>query len=219
MADPNNALIADHCLVLMFVCKAANTSIKHAIGDAVRLPDYGLPADEFAPHRKFDLYFPTPNKLSILRLKQENYRVIGFARHPLARVVSCYKNKIRDRLHKPFTRKYGNQVWQNMPFQSWCEFLCQVPDGISDQHFRSASWGMIGDDGRLIPDRIFRVDDQNWWDELRNDLIEWSGLDIGSERFANKTDGKDWQSFYTPELRKSVSDRYATDLRVFSYDA
>lgn len=217
MADPNNALIARHKLVMMFICKAGNTSVKRALADALKIPNFDAP-ERLQPHRRFDLAFPTPNKMDAYALRQRNYLVCGIVRHPLARLVSCYEDKVcGDKLFGPLGRKYDGKFRHGMPFEAFVKAVASIPDGQADQHFRSMSWDMLTESGELIPNRLFKVDSPDWWGELRTAILDHCRVDIGGERRENKSTHADWREYYSPATQHLAEKRYARDMTEFGY--
>lgn len=217
MADPNNAIIYQHRIGCMFICKAGNTSIKRALADALDLPDADMVRDVMKPHKRLDLHLPTPNKDDVWRLRADGFLTFAVIRHPLARLVSCYADKIEAGFHAPFARKYRGQVWQGMQFAEWIAFVHRIPDGKSDQHFRSMAWELMTNEGRIIPEHVIKIENDGWWERLRGLIYDHCGLDIGPERHENAVRHRGWQSYYTPETRALAAERYADDLRVFGY--
>lgn len=217
MADPNNAVIYDRRLVCMFICKAGNTSIKRALADALDLPTADHAPEPLRPHRRFDLHCPTPNKMDAYALREQGFTVFAVVRNPLARLASCYVDKVRGRLHGPFRRKYGDEVRKGMSFDEWVRFVARTPDGKSDQHFRSMAWDLLTEADEVIPENVFRVEDRDWWRGLRSLLRDRCGVDIGPERRENASGLADWASFYGAETRGLAEDRYAADFKAFGY--
>lgn len=220
LADPNNALIASHRIVMMFICKAGNTSVKRALADALDLPPNDAVPEQLQPHRRFDLAFPTPNKMDAHALRAAGWLVCGIVRHPLARIASCYEDKIcGGTLFGPFARKYGGTIRANMPFADFVDAVCAIPDGQADQHFRSMSWDMATDAGEIVPEHIFRVEDNEWWQDLRRTILNHCEVNIGGERRENASRMKNWRGYYSPKSLAAAKLRFARDLRLFGYDA
>lgn len=207
MADPNNMLLHEHRLCLMLICKAGNTSIKWAIAGAMGLEE---------THRT-DLYFPTPNKADAQRYRDEDYLVLSVIRHPLARIASCWLDKVSSeaRFHQPFRRKYGGKIRPGMSFPEWVRLVGEIPDGIADQHFRSMTWDLVTDE--VVPETI-KIERDDWWSVLRTRISNHCGMDIGRERWENRTK-TDWRSMYDEETKALAVNRYKRDLEIFGYDA
>lgn len=206
MADPNNLLIHDRRLCLMLACKAGNTSIKWAVAAAMGLD---------GTHRT-DLYWPTPNKADAAGFRDRGYVVAGIVRHPLARLASCWRDKVAERLHAPFRRRYGGAIRRGMAFGEFARVVASIPDGLADQHFRSLTWDMVWN-SRPVPDFIFKSDAPGWWDALRGLLRTRCALEIGPERRENVTGG-DWRALYDAETRAIAAARYREDFTWFGYD-
>ena len=205
MADPNNLLIHEHKLCLMLICKAGNTSIKWAIAKALGVPE---------THRT-DLYYPKPNKADAKRYRKRGYLVLSVVRHPVSRLVSCWRDKVSNPkgFHKPFARKYGNRFKPGMSFDQWAAFVADIPDGIADQHFRSMTWDLVVDD-EVVP-QVIKIESPEWWAQLRGRIADHCGLDIGEERKENKGRGPAVDNVPMDLIRE----RYAQDFQRFCYDA
>ncbi len=219
MPDPNNVVMYDQKLVCMFTCKAGNTSVKRALGDALDLPHVDGMPDRLAPHRRLGLYLPSLTKLDARAFRQMGFLVIGFARHPMARLASCWRDKVAGpHFHHPLARKYGDRFWHKMPLGAFVRAVADIPDGVADQHFRSMTWDMVGQDDEMIPERLYRVDEPGFWETLRADLSGRCGIEIGEERHDNKTGaGSDWRRLFDAETLAVAERRYADDFRHFGY--
>lgn len=217
MADPNNLVVHPHRLVLMLTCKAANTSVKRALADALDLPRLDVP-ERLEPHRRIEVHLPTINKADAFELRQRGYLVVGFARHPLARLASCWRDKVQRAFHKPFARKYGDAVRPKMPFAAFVDFMARTPDGVADQHFRSMAWELLDAAGLKIPTALFKVDDDGWWESLREVVAGGCGLDLGPERQENRSADGNWQALYDGPHEAIARARYARDFTAFGYD-
>lgn len=201
MADPNNLLIHEHQLALMLICKAANTSIKWSVADAMGLE---------ATHRT-DLYFPTPNVEDVARLKDEGYLALSVIRHPAMRLLSCWRDKVSNpnRFHQPFRRRYGGVIKPGMSFEAFVDVVSDIPDGVADQHFRSMSWDLVHD-GKVVPE-VIKIEKPDWWMRLRDRIKTHCGLDIGPERKENQTKVNGMSD--NPKIRE----RYRQDFQRFGY--
>lgn len=216
MADPNNTVIHRHQLVICFIAKAANTSIKRAVGNVLGLPVIHAFPPRLAPHRRLDIHLPTAPIADVLALKKCGYLAVATTRHPLARLASCWKDKASTHyFHKAFARKYG--LKPGMPFDDFVRFVAETPDEHSDQHFRSMTWDLIHK-GRVVPDHVLRIEDAGWWNELRRLIKEHCDLDIGKELHENKSGPAGWRTLYTPGLMDVAKERYAEDLENFGYE-
>lgn len=207
MPDPNNIVLHEQRVVLMLICKAGNTSIKQAVGSALGLRNVAQWQHELS----------TANKAACRHLRTQGYRVLGTVRHPLARLVSCWADKVERsaQFHEPLRRKYGERVWPGMPFADFARFVCGVPDEAADQHFRGAAWDLCATS--LVPDTLLRMENPTWWDALAG-VLRAQGLEIGPARTENRTGrGADWRQMYRPDLRTLVERRYADDLEAFGY--
>lgn len=206
MADPNNIAMHDLRLVLMLVCKAGNTSVKKAFAGALDLD------------RRIDLVLPTINKRPAREMREEGYLLVSVVRHPLARLASCWADKVvcPDRFHRPFARKYGAAIWPGMGFDAFVRFVAGLDDGIADQHVRSMAWDLVDDEG-IVPGLVLRQEESCWWQQLRVAVHDHCGLDIGPELRVNASDPERIKGIWTDELRALAQERYRQDMEVFGY--
>lgn len=187
----------------MMICKAANTSIKSAFSACLGLD------------MRLDLVLPTPTKHDAGRLRLKGYRVVTVVREPAARIASCWQDKVRDRFHKPFERKYGAAaIHAGTTFGQFIKFVHRTPDGVADQHFRSMTWDLYHDDFGLVPDTVLKVEDPEWWEKLR-EIAKSRRLDIGPRRQENQSRVDARPAQWTDELAALVRERYADDFASF----
>jgi len=221
MPDPNYLVLNNRKLILMLICKAGNTSLKRAMASALCISpnDSARHRDgRRDPYRELKIYFTVENRTEAWNLRECGYTVISVIRHPLARLVSCWAEKIDGVFHKPFLYTYGTRVGPGMPFDEWVEFVCSLRDEESDQHFRSMAYDLMTVDGKLMPEFIFKVEDVDWWKKLRALLIKRCDIDLGGESRLNSTGaGRNWQMYYNPRLLHMAGRRYKRDLEVFGY--
>lgn len=204
---PNHVFLPRFRLVLSLTPKAANTSIKQAMLEAmkrrVRLRTNGYRAY----HRswlRLDLSEASPD-----------YLVIGVVRNPEDRLKSCFKNKIRDRgTTEPLRQQYG---WpESLDFSEFVDRVCEIPDENADVHFRGQVYSMSVD-GELRPDHIIRFEDLTagpGWTRFRELVENQTGLQLRKDLpHRNATDSRPLS--VDPKTRAKIRERYAEDYQIF----
>lgn len=169
MPDPNYILIPGE-VALLLPAKCANTSIKQAI--ATRL---GRPVDLNSPRWFVDIHdperLPYATTDEIVAAREKGVPVVGVIRDPVARLVSCWRDKVAGKYQLEF-RKPGSIH----PGMSWDAFVWAVsttPDEEADQHFRSLCADLViqGEDPELCLSADSSSSLALGWRHLRNTLL------------------------------------------------
>ncbi len=146
-------------------------------------------------------------------------RRIGFVRHPLDRLESCYADKfiLRPRAGRSFLPDLIALGFRaEMTFAEFVERACEIPDEMADgdgKHFRSQYFDLADEDG-LIPTFIGRFEKMaEDWQRVRD--MAWTGIELPSLAHLRKTGrhGVEW----TKQARSAAIARYATDFTAFGY--
>jgi len=146
-------------------------------------------------------------------------RRIGFVRHPLTRLESCYADKfiLRARAGRSFLPDLIALGFRaEMTFAEFVERACEIPDEMADgdgKHFRSQYFDLADEDG-LIPTFIGRFEKMAGdWQRVRD--MAWAGIKLPSLNHlrASARDGVEW----TEQARSAAIARYATDFKAFGY--
>lgn len=170
-------------VIWVMIPKNANTSIKQALDDV-----YLIKTEDVANY---------------------GYTKIGFIRNPYDRFQSCYRWAFfRDELPRTF-EQYESLVNSDMTFAEFAQVVANdIPDEISDKHFRSQTT-RIEDVGGL--DFIGRVETLNEdWKTLQR---EFQLRDLPSER-VNATSGNvEW----TAHTRQLIYERYKKDFSFYAF--
>ncbi len=188
-----NAVFHDLRLIWTLIPKAAVNSIGHA-------------ADLFRSERSIEWR----SRRYVLEVVPSYYR-IAFVRHPLRRLASCWKNKVRDKLHRTY-HLFG--VFEGMPFPDFVRIVADIDDSRADKHFRAASWDLTDGEG-LAVDFLGKVENiERDWDlltEVLRDAFDWTLKPIGH---LNSTPG---EVEYDEATRELAAKRYAADFDLFGY--
>jgi hypothetical protein len=150
----------------------------------------------------------------VLQMAGEYYR-FSFVRNPLARLYSCYRDKVvnaQNRRKRCTLRTYG--MYFGMSFDEFIKRVSELPDSYSDQHFRSQS-ALLSYKGELFVD---------YWGKLERFTDDWApissqfNLDVPSR--SRRVSGEAIPLCELPLTRQSlelVMKRFEEDLDLFDY--
>lgn len=155
----------------------------------------------------------------------ENYFTFAFVRNPWSRLVSCYRDKIRNEASgtdtyfdiregvanclAPFAEFKGG-----MTFDEFVKAVVNIPDDRANQHFKS-QYLFITDKQRQV-----NVNFVGRFESITEDLREvWNKarfpkLDIPHLK---KTPKADFRDFYNETTKCLVAERYEQDIKLFNY--
>ena len=202
--DPLNIALESPRVIFMLTPKAANTSVVQAVGDALGIPG------------RADLALPTVDKAEAVRRKSYGWLVVAFVRHPVDRLISCWRDKVSEpgRFHEPFLRKYGTAVRPGMPFGDFAEMVCATPDEEADQHFRSQAHELMIGPEAAFGDLVRFEDLAQGWNRVCREIAR-RGLVLGVLPHANRSRAK--RPAVPGPLREKIMRRYQQDYSVFNY--
>jgi len=143
--------------------------------------------------------------------KQNTFK-FTIVRNPFERLVSCYKNKVLDEDYMPIQKGYDSLFYKGMPFEEFAKGVCQLPDLLSDRHFRS-QYSYLFYKGDLIVDFLGKLEN------IEKDFaIIKKKYDLGELPHINPSKvKKSYKNYYTPELLKMVYKRYKNDVENLNY--
>lgn len=196
MSDPNNIVLHEHRLVLMLPCKVGNTSVKHAVAEALGKSNKNL-------HRASTWNIATTRQ--VLELPRD-WIIAGFTRHPYDRFASACSEKLLDKGEWRRTGHGGpvplDRVADMLPF-------------ITDQHWRPMAEDLcIGNS--LVPVHLVRMDRAgNGWGVFRGLVEQHCGLKLGDLPRLNVSKSSAVLSDYA---RMLVASHYDKDFDTFGYD-
>nr|WP_245216582.1 sulfotransferase family 2 domain-containing protein [Sagittula salina] len=171
-----------HRVLYLAIPKCANSSLKSAFIDNLDVP---VPSELIAAIPPERLAFSPLQDAAVKdwmaqrqRLVDRNavlpgyadYRRIAVLRDPLARVRSCWKDKIApepvtdSRFVEGRTKgflKFGDLFYAGMSFESFLEAVAQVPDSEANPHFRSQADFLHDDAGNRLAETFFFVETLN----------------------------------------------------------
>lgn len=201
--------------------KVACTSFKTAFAQLLGLD---LGNDHRNPHH---VRYPSPLPIHSLHgyLYPGFYR-FGFVRNPWDRLVSCYRDKIRSEVdgYTHFTIRPGvanclarwTAFTPNMSFEAFLRAVASIPDSEADTHFRSQHTFLTDPGGQLDVDFVGR------YERLADDfqvVRQKTGLpNIELPRLQAVRSVAKYTSFYTPQTRDIVAERFRKDIEIFGYE-
>lgn len=141
--------------------------------------------------------------------------VVGFIRNPFDRLVSCWKDRCVDQLHRTYSL-YG--IRQDIEFAELVDVIVNIPHDKADKHWRPVSCDLISSDGVLMPHYVVRY--ENLEEEFKqvSDLVYAdTGIKLGDLPHINDSDKGNYREYYTQELIDKVAAYYRDDLENFDY--
>lgn len=198
----NGILHKKRRLIYWFIPKNACTSLKKLIADDLGLSYANIhdaPFDKI-PTGDAEMY--------------DNYTHFTVIRNPFDRLLSCYLDKIRPGYRG---RGFPKGVAYNFRPHGFTEdmtftaFVSHIIDGkIKNPHWNPQS-PMLPD----VPMLVFRF--ENLSDELPEFLEAHGFKQELPHRNKSRNGARDYQEYYTPELRAKVRQYYLEDLKKFKY--
>lgn len=214
-------LLREYRAIYIPVPKVACTSFKAAFAQLLGLR---LDKAQGDPHRR---WFPSPVPIESLQgYLYAGFFRFGFVRNPWDRLVSCYRDKIRNEAegYTQFTIRPGvanclarfDSFVAGMPFDAFVDAVAAIPDSGADEHFRSQHTFLTNRKGELTADFVGR------YERLAEDfdvVRERTGLPAlelprlqAARRFAR------YAPYYTARTRQVVADRFGQDVAMFGYE-
>ena len=148
---------------------------------------------------------------------REEYFIASMVRNPLARLYSCYADKVvnyREKGKKNILSFYG--IHLDMSFDDFVHRIAEIPDPQSNTHFRSMH-PFLMHNGEMIPHKVLRLEQiDSQWPEMQN---QFPGLsDLPAINVATSVSNKKiYRSVYTRELAEIAYKRYFDDINIFGY--
>lgn len=156
-----------------------------------------------------------PAEVRDLKRLMPDLLVIGFVRHPLDRMVSCYEGRLIDPIDSIIATSLG--VEPNCPFETFVEALARTPDLEGDAHYRSQDWHLWGEEGLLTHTFHFEslLDD---WAAMQM-LFQQRGAELPELEHRNAAKARrPWQGYFEDErILQLAVQRYRRDFERFHY--
>lgn len=142
-----------------------------------------------------------------------NHLVFTFVRHPLARIQSCYTNRLLDAAEakdKDRFAIYG--IDRSTTFERFVQILAEVPDKHADRHFRSQHL-LVNDGDQQVCDFVGKFENlKDDWKKLQN---RFSLPDLPHRNKSKKRDES--ETVLSAKTKQLVGERYAKDFEIFGY--
>jgi hypothetical protein len=213
-------LLKPYRAIYISVPKVACTSFKTAFAGIL---DVDLERAKGDPHR---VRYPRPVPIeSVERFLYPGFYRFAFVRNPWDRLVSCYRDKIKNEVpgYTHFTIRPGvanclarfDDFVPNMSFEAFVDAVASIPDRDADEHFRSQHTFLTDSEGWLAADFVGRY--ERLADDFRI-VQERTGLpNIELPRLQAARKGAKYVDYYSAETRALVSERYRRDIEMFEY--
>ena len=153
----------------------------------------------------------TVPKMNVRKITKD-WLAIAIVRHPLTRLQSCWKEKVRDHPNMVVLEHLPNQ--QPCDFNTFVKCIAEVPDENADLHFRSQHCSMMWN-GLPKWDYIVKLEEiSDEWPKMREAVFEHSGWQLGDFPHKNQTEG---HPAFSPFTLKLAKERYKEDFELFGY--
>lgn len=234
-AHPSTCIAsAKNRFIYTFIPKVACSSLKMALA-----PHFGVDVSisDAAKKNVFDdlasfeamhaARWPIVPKHLLLADETWDYMKFAIVRNPWDRLVSCYKNKIlssgetndfyENGVHRALVKNYGDLFDQSMTFEQFANVVCDIPDNIAEDHFRSQHT-FVTHRGQVIVDHIGKLEniDNEWAYICANINIDNKLENINASSKPSAADA--YKDYYSDELRDKVAERYRKDIELFEYE-
>lgn len=189
-------------MVFFLTPKAANTSIKTALKEAIR-PD--------ALSTRLHDIFPRIDPTEAYKLSQtKGYFSIGVTRNPATRVFSCWKNKI---IGSGSGFKFHLGFEKGMPLDDFVNTLCNTSELDLDIHLRPMSISMMFED-RVIPDLTFKSENlERTWKMVQH--ITKSQCGIALPALTRKNVSPETSATLSVKHLQMLYDKYEQDFAIW----
>ena len=214
-------LLKPYRAIYISVPKVACTSFKTAFAELLGL---SLEKAHGDPHR---VWYPSPVPIEGLqRYLYPGFFRFAFVRNPWDRLVSCYRDKIRNEVegYTHFTIRPGvanclarfDAFVAGMPFEDFVAAVASIPDAEADEHFRSQHTFLTNRKGEIDADFVGR------YERLAEDfqiVQQKTGLpNIELPRLQAARTVARYAAYYTPKTREIVAERFRKDIETFGYE-
>jgi len=219
--EVDTILLEPYRAVYVETPKVACTSIKTALAEILGISLRSTGGD---PHR---IQWPTV-EMSSSHSGQffPGLFAFAFVRNPWDRLVSCYRDKIRDEVdgYTYFTIRSGvanclarfDAFVPGMSFGDFVAAVASIRDEDADGHFRSQHTFVTDEEGKIGVDFLGR------FERLAEDfrfVQERIGLPRNDLPWLQKArNGARYTDFYNNETRQIVGARFRQDIEMFGYE-
>lgn len=205
-------VIESHKTILCPVAKAANSSIKVAYihgQQQTPVPDDIECVLGYVKQWKLAEYNWILTAHQLWTLLDAGYHTIGFVRHPLSRLVSCWADKFEraSGVGRRLSTHYG---WSESPgFSEFVRDVACIPHHEANNHFRPQYMFLEG-----LADEIVHVEDFGTeWPKLQQ---RYPLADIPVTHTSKQ---RDWRGMYDEETMLLTEEYYRRDLEFYGYSS
>lgn len=145
-----------------------------------------------------------------------DYHKFAVVRNPYDRLASLYTQLMRLDQNEWFNLAF-NKILATYSFDSFCRFVGECPDELSDIHFRSQTSFLVTPEGLLEDIELLHM--ENYAEEMKNFFaMIGEEVEVPHEN-KSRPDSVDYiKDYYTPELIELVNRRYEQDFINFGYE-
>jgi hypothetical protein len=197
-------------VILCTVPKAANSSIKMAYFhglEGTQVPDEIECALGYVRSWKENnrSWIYSVDELRALLL--HGYHTVGFVRHPLSRMVSCWGDKL-EKASAQGTRMRQRYRWPAaLPFREFVRMAVQIEPAEADIHFRPQYMFLEG-----LAKEVVRIEDfATEWPKLQ------ARYPLADIPVTHTSKPRDWREMYDEETHKLASEYYQRDFYLYGY--
>jgi len=143
------------------------------------------------------------------------YYKMAFVRNPWDRVVSGYKEKIRESFDKSFSdgvfkawKQYG--IHKDTTFAEFVHIISKLKDTVSENHFRSQHTFIKG----------IKLDFMGRLENMNTDIhFLCKKFNVNDFEIPNllKIERRPYREYYDRKLKKLVAERYKEDIKLYNY--
>lgn len=213
-------LIQQHKLIFTAIPKNAITSLKYTIIDTFmsdKLTKFDINnVDNF--HEKTRSFFNYINQETVFQLN--NYLRVVIIRNPFDRLVSGWRNKIKNlKLRPNQKRRYGGFT-KPLTFEEFIKTIYKQDEVKIDSHF-APQYRFISYKNQIFSDEILRFENlNNEWRKLQEKLKRDKNIRLKNLPLTNKSNesNKSYRTFYNDQTRKLVEEKFKKDLEFFDYE-
>ena len=188
--------LPDEKIAYLPIAKNANSAITKSMSE-------GESADGIKVFPRFDL-----DKLP------EDYYSFSYVRNPFDRLVSCYVDKVQRR-DDYFVTGSSPYVFLNKDkgFEHFVRMITLIPDRLMDKHFAPQYLYLFDRKGTSRVKLILKLEDIAETYPAIQRKYGFRELEI-----INKTERKNWETFYSLKTAKAVYKKYRKDFKMLGYD-
>lgn len=216
-----------HPLKLIYypIPKVASSSVRGYLLEHAFLKDNGTDGKLTMEQIHHGYEYPVLSVSEAAKLVRSGYRSFAVVRDPVARLASCYRDKILEyrKAGEPlrygfarYNRLFFREVFSTtMPYEAFVAAISRIPDVLADEHFRSQACFLPVRRGRLQLDRVVRLEGLD--DEMARLCEDWQ-LPAWAGRRVNSTAKRSEPAVSGRGVAGQIARRYARDFRLLGYE-